>query len=91
MTFQQWFVATPGKIPDGLVTVERIGIGSTVADLKRVYPQVRIAQPIPGDPAGLFTTKSDGADLIEGVTTNTTDRGEITQMWAGFACQRVGD
>jgi hypothetical protein len=88
-TFQQWYVSTPGKSPFGVLTEEHVGIGTTVADLKRAYPSLRLAQPSPGDPAGLFTTKSDGGDLIEGVTTNTSQSGVVAQMWAGFACQRA--
>jgi hypothetical protein len=89
MTFQQWSVSAPGRQPAGMVTLEQIGIGSSVADLKRMYPSLKLAQPVPGDPAGLFTTKSDGVELIEGRTSNTSDRGVVTQMSAGFACQRV--
>lgn len=88
-TFQQWFVGAPGRRPDGLVTFERVGIGSTVADLKQIYRDGHLSQPVPGDPTGLFTTKSEGDDLITGTTTNTTDTGLVLQLWAGYACQRT--
>ena len=90
-TFEQWFVDEPGKQPDGLVTLDRIGIGSTVADLRRVYgAAMKIGQPIVGDPTGLFST-SEGGTAIDGITTGTSDRSSVRQMWAGTACQRVAD
>lgn len=90
-TFEQWFVGAPGTSPPGLVTLERLGIGSTVADLKRAFPQAEISHPIPGDAAGFFTTQADGNDLIAGITTDTTDTARIVQMWAGAACARIAD
>jgi len=90
-TFQQWFVDQPGKRPDGLVTLDRVGIGTTIADLRKVYGDaLKIVQPIPGDPAGLFTTSESGT-FIDGITTGTADRSWVRQMWAGSACQRVAD
>jgi hypothetical protein len=90
-TFQQWFVSAPGKKPDGLVTLDKIGIGSTIADLRKYYGDaLKVVQPIPGDPAGLFTSSENG-EFIDGITTGTTDKSWITQMWAGSACQRVAD
>ncbi len=90
-TFEQWFVDEPGKQPDGLVTLDRIGVGSTVADLRRVYgAAMKIGQPVAGDPSVLFST-SDGATAIDGITTGTNDRSSVRQMWAGTACQRVAD
>ena len=90
-TFQQWFVDSPGKTPDGLVTLDRIGIGSTVADLRKLYGSaLKVVNPIPGDPSGLFTT-SEGGTFIDGITTGSSDRSWIRQMWAGTACQRVAD
>ena len=90
-TFEQWFVDAPGKQPDGLVTLDRIGIGSTVADLRRVFgAAMKIGQPIAGDPSGLFSS-SDGGTAIDGITTGTSDRSSLRQMWAGTACQRVAD
>ena len=90
-TFQQWFVDSPGKTPDGLVTLDRIGVGSTIADLRKLYGSaLKVVNPIPGDPAGLFTT-SEGGTFIDGFTTGSSDRSWIRQMWAGTACQRVAD
>jgi hypothetical protein len=88
-TFQQWYVGAPGRQPAGLVTFNRVGIGSLVADLEQLYPEGHLSQPVPGDPTGLFTTKSEGDDIITGTTTNTTDLGVVAQLWAGYACQRV--
>jgi hypothetical protein len=90
-TFQQWFVNDPGKRPDGLVTLDRIGIGSTVADLRQVYgTALKVVQPISGDASGLFTTSETGT-FIDGSTSGVTDKSWIRQMWAGTACQRVAD
>jgi hypothetical protein len=90
-TFQQWFVDDPGKRPDGLVTLDRIGIGSTLGDLREVYGSaLKVVQPITGDPSGLFTTSETGT-FIDGITTGVIDKAWIKQMWAGSACQRVAD
>ena len=88
-TFQQWFVDDPGKRPDGLVTLDRIGIGSTVSDLRNVYgAALKVVQPIAGDPSGLFTTSESGT-FIDGITNGVSDKSRVRQMWAGTACQRV--
>jgi hypothetical protein len=90
-TFEQWFVNEPGTLPPGLVTLDRVGIGSTVADLKYAYPSLEISHPRQGDKMGLFTTKSGNDNLIAGFTTDTTDASTVFQMWAGGACQRLAD
>jgi hypothetical protein len=90
-TFEQWFVDSPGTLPVGLSTLERVGIGSLVADLKAAYPALDISHPISGSPTGFFTTQPEGNDLIAGFTTDTTDPSKVTQMWAGAACARLAD
>jgi hypothetical protein len=90
-SFEQWFVDSPGTVPPGLVTLDRIGIGSLVADLKFAYPDLDISHPRPGDKIGLFTTQSGDDNLIAGLTSDTTDDAKVTQMWAGSACQRLAD
>jgi hypothetical protein len=90
-TFEQWFIDSPGTVPPGLVTLDRIGIGSLVADLRFAYPNLEISHPRPGDKTGFFTTESGDDNLIAGFTTDTTDDSKVTQMWAGNACQRLAD
>jgi hypothetical protein len=90
-SFEQWFVDSPGTVPPGLVTFERVGVGSLVADLKFNFPDLEISHPRPGDDTGFFTTESGDDDLIAGFTTDTTDDSKVTQMWAGNACQRLAD
>jgi hypothetical protein len=90
-SFEQWFVDSPGTVPVGLATLDRIGIGSLVSDLKYAYPDLEISHPRPGDEIGFFTSRSGDDDLIAGFTTDTTDTSKVIQMWAGNACQRLAD
>ena len=87
-TFQQWFVGGEGATPAGLLTLEKIGVGSTMVDLKRAFPKLKVIQPVKGDPAGEFFTNPEG-ESVSGVTNNTSDRAFVLQLWAGTACQRV--
>ena len=69
--------------------LDRIGIGSTVSDLRNVYgAALKVVQPIAGDPSGLFTTSESGT-FIDGITNGVSDKSRVRQMWAGTACQRV--
>jgi hypothetical protein len=70
------------------LTLDKIGIGSTMLDLRKAFPKLQVIQPIKGDPAGEFFSEP-GALVISGITNNTTDRAVVLQMWAGLACQRV--
>ena len=89
LTFQQWHVNGRGTRPTSLATPEGIGIGSTVSDLKQAYRSVKIAKPKRSDDLGLFISVPEGGPFFQGFTADTTDRGPITSMWAGLACQRV--
>jgi hypothetical protein len=73
------------------VSLERVGIGSLVADLKHAYPGLQISHPRSGDKTGFFTTESGDDNIISGFTTDTTDESKVTEMWAGNACQRLAD
>lgn len=89
LTFQQWYVSGRGARPTPLVSPEGIGIGSTVSDLKQAYKSVKVAKPKRSDDLGLFISVPEGGPFMQGFTTDTTDKGAITSMWAGLACQRV--
>lgn len=87
-TFQQWFVGAPGSRPEGLVTLEGVGIGSTVADLRRVFPALLLTKPSSDGQVGLFVSKPEG-EFLEGFTRDTGEAAPITALWAGLACQRI--
>lgn len=61
-----------------LRTADDIGIGSSVADLRAAHPGTS------------FTTTSLGeefdAEGLMGIATDSSDSGEVTDMWAGTTC-----
>jgi len=71
--------------------MERVGIGSTVADLHGAYgDDLSIEQVHEDDPAGVFGFGSTGLDDgINGVTNRTDDDGVVLEMWAGEGCPRT--
>ena len=85
----------PGNLesrePLARVRLERIGVGSTVADMRTAYSDgFSIVQAVETDPAGLFDLDAVGLDGgISGATSNTTDSGRVLQLWAGEACSRL--
>ena len=92
-TFTQWFVWGADASQSALWTLNRIGIGSTVADLNETYPdEFTLDQALPdsNDPAGYLRIDPFrlGA-LIEGMTSNTTAGGRVLQLWSGAGCQRA--
>ena len=92
-TFTQWFVWGADASRSALWTLNRIGIGSTVADLTETYPdEFTLDQALPdsNDPAGYLRIDPFrlGA-LIEGLTSNTTAGGRVLQLWSGDGCQRA--
>ena len=92
-TFTQWFVWGADASRSALWTLNRIGIGSTVADLTETYPdEFTLDQALPdsNDPAGYLRIDPFrlGA-LIEGMTSNTTAGGRVLQLWSGDGCQRA--
>ena len=92
-TFTQWFVWGADASRSALWTLNRIGIGSTVADVTEIYPdEYTLDQALPdsNDPAGYLRIDPFrlGA-LIEGMTSNTTAGGRVLQLWSGDSCQRV--
>ena len=92
-TFTQWFVWGADASRSALWTLNRIGIGSTVADLTETYPdEFTLDQALPdsNDPAGYLRIDPFrlGA-LIEGMTSNTTAGGRVLQLWSGAGCQRA--
>ena len=85
----QWFVSGDDASVSSLWTLERIGVGSTVADLRAAHGTSRsLEQPLDRDPAGWFDTEPILGDGILGAVGNTTDAGRVLLMWAGNACQR---
>jgi len=93
--FSQWFVSGEGASETGLWTLDRIGLGSSVTELKKLPEwQVIIEEAFPGtnDPAGKFQIDPFSLGmLINGLTSNTNDQGRILQMWAGEGCQRFSE
>jgi len=93
--FSQWFVSGEGASETGLWTLDRIGLGSNIAELKKLPKgPVVIEEAFPGtnDPAGKFQIDPFSIGmLINGLTSNTNDQGKILQMWAGEGCQRFSE
>ena len=91
--FSQWFVADAGAADSELWTLNRIGVGSSVSELKELpQSQILIEEVFPGtnDPAGKFRIDPFGLGMfIHGLTSSTNDQGKILQMWAGEECQRL--
>ena len=93
--FSQWFVSGEDASKTGLWTLDRIGLGSSIAELKKLPKgPVVIEEVFPGtnDPAGKFQIDPFSLGmLINGLTSNTNDQGKILQMWAGEGCQRFSE
>ena len=85
----QWYLTGEDSTTTSLWTLERIGIGSTVADLLAAHgDQLTVDQPSDQDPAGWFDTEPLLGDGILGAVGNTSDTGRILLMWAGDGCRR---
>ena len=86
--FGRWFLSGADSVDSGFWTLERIGVGSTVADVRLAYPDgFSVVQTDQADPAGFFDLDPIGlAGPISGATSNTTDEGRVLQLWAGSAC-----
>jgi len=85
----QWYLTGKDSTTTSLWTLERIGIGSTVADLLAAHgDQLTLEQPSDQDPAGWFDTEPLLGDGILGAVGNTSDTGRILLMWAGDGCRR---
>ena len=91
--FSQWFVSGDDANKTNLWTLSRIGLGSSVAELKQLpQSQILIEEVFPrtNDPAGKFQIDPFGLGmLINGLTSNTNEQGRILEMWAGEGCQRL--
>ena len=85
----QWHLTGEDSDATSLWTLERIGIGSTVADLRSAHGnQISLERPSDLDPAGWFDTEPLLGDGIRGAVGNTSDSGRVLLMWAGEGCQR---
>ena len=85
----QWYLTGPDSDATSLWTLERIGIGSTVADLRAAHgDQITLELPSDRDPAGWFDTEPLLGDGVRGAVGNTSDAGRVLLMWAGGGCQR---
>ncbi|HCV34497.1 MAG TPA: hypothetical protein DGF10_07490 [Acidimicrobiaceae bacterium] len=87
----QWHLSGRDSTETSLWTLERIGIGSTVADLRAAHPAVSLDQPDERDPAGRFDSEPVLGDGIRGAVHRISDSGRVLLMWAGEACQRWTD
>ena len=85
----QWYLTGQDSDATSLWTLERIGIGSTVGDLRAAHGgQITLERPSDRDPAGWFDTEPLLGDGIRGAVGNTSDAGRVLLMWAGEGCQR---
>ncbi len=85
----QWFLDGPDSTETSWWTLERIGIGSTVADLRAAHGAgLSLEQPSDRDPAGWFNTEPALGDGVLGAVGNTSDSGRVLLMWAGAGCRR---
>lgn len=85
----QWFLDGPDSTRTSWWTLERIGIGSTVADLRAAHgAALSLEQPSDRDPAGWFDTEPVLGDGVLGAVGNTNESGRVLIMWAGDGCQR---
>ena len=85
----QWYLTGQDSDATSLWTLERIGIGSTVGDLRAAHgDQITLERPSDRDPAGWFDTEPLLGDGIRGAVGNTSDAGRVLLMWAGEGCQR---
>jgi hypothetical protein len=91
--FSQWFVSGDNANETNLWTLDRIGLGSSVAELKQLPEgEILIEELFPGtnDPAGKFQIDPFGLGMfINGLSSNTNEQGKILEMWAGEGCQRL--
>ncbi len=89
--FGQWFVSGAWATDSSIWTIERIGIGSTVAEMREVSTAFAIETAIEGDLTGYFNfnfvniLQDDG---INGLTNATSDIGVVLSMWSGSTCDR---
>ncbi|MEO2126297.1 MAG: hypothetical protein ABGX61_04165 [Acidimicrobiales bacterium] len=90
-TFEQWYISGPWAVESSIWTLSRIGIGSTVADIRMAYPgNFSIGLAIDGDLSGFFTFDSTGSDDgVYGLSNTTEDTGIVLDMWAGNVCSRI--
>ena len=85
----QWYLTGQDSDATSLWALERIGIGSTVADLRAAHgDQITLERPSDRDPVGWFDTEPLLGDGVRGAVGNTSDVGRVLLMWAGGGCQR---
>lgn len=85
----QWHLKGQDSIETSLWTLERIGIGSTVADLRVAHGSSLLVEQLDErDPAGRFDTERVLGDGIRGAVHSVSEAGRVILMWAGEACRR---
>ena len=89
-TFTQWYVDGSDE-PEGLVTIDGLGVGATVAFLERNYgTALELAPALEGDDAGAFAiTNPTSQGRLVGITESLEPDAEILEMWAGDDCTRI--
>lgn len=92
-TFTQWFAGGDDASQTSLWTFDRVGVGSSVADLGEIHGDgLSISNPVDGDTAGLFSIDALGvSDGMRGVTSHISENGRVLQIWAGDGCSRWPD
>ena len=81
--FEYGEVGRTDATPAGLVTAEGIGVGSTVAELKSVYPGVSVVAGEEGLSSSSFEVSENG---LAGLLTDATDDGIVILVVGGDFC-----
>ena len=88
--FTQWFVDGADE-PEGLVTIDGLGVGATVAFLERNYGTALEMGPALEDVengAFAITNPTSGGRLV-GITESLEPDAQILEMWSGDECTRI--
>ena len=89
-TFTQWYVDGADD-PNGLVTIDGLGVGATVGFLHVNYGgALDLVPAFEGSESGIFAvTNSGSGGTLLGITESLEPEALIGEMWAGDECSRV--
>ena len=88
--FTQWYVDGADD-PNGLVTIDGLGVGATVSFLELNYGgALNLVPAFEGSDSGIFAvTNSGSGGTLLGITESLEPEALIAEMWAGDECTRV--